>query len=79
MNIELDYIKVGDYYIPNLMLDEPPEVKGFMGKYAGLRRDYLKEYRPVVWMVLVLTPPTAPEGASDDLPLGRGVIWVTAR
>ena len=55
MNIELEYIKIGDYYIPNLMLEEPPEVRGFMGKYADLRRDYLKEYRPIVWMVLVNT------------------------
>ena len=55
MDIELEYFKVGDYYIPNLILDEPPEVKGFMGKYADLRRDYLKEYRPLEWMVLVNT------------------------
>ena len=55
MDIELEYFKVGDYYIPNLILDEPPEVKGFMGKYANLRRDYLKEYRPLEWMVLVNT------------------------
>lgn len=41
---ELTYTKVGDYYIPDLILDEPPELDRFMGKYADLRRDYLGEY-----------------------------------
>ena len=43
MSIELSYIKVGDYYLPNLILDEPPELRRFIGKYADLRREYLKE------------------------------------
>lgn len=53
MDIELSDTKVGDYYIPNLILDEPEELRGFMGKYAGLRRAYLKEHRPDLWMLLV--------------------------
>ena len=53
MSIELDYIKVGDYYLPNLILDEPPELNRFIGKYADLRREYLKEHRLDLWMVLV--------------------------
>ena len=53
MSIELDYIKVGDYYLPNLILDEPPELNRFIGKYADLRREYLKEHRLALWMVLV--------------------------
>ena len=44
MSIELSYIKVGDYYLPNLTLDEPPELNHFIGKYADLRREYLKEH-----------------------------------
>ena len=53
MSIELSYIKVGDYYLPNLILDEPPELRRFIGKYADLRREYLKEHRLDLWMVLV--------------------------
>lgn len=53
MSIELDYIKVGDYYLPNLILVEPPELNRFIGKYADLRREYLKEHRLDLWMVLV--------------------------
>ena len=53
MSIKLDYIKVGDYYLPNLILDEPPELRRFIGKYADLRRKYLKEHQLALWMVLV--------------------------
>ena len=37
---ELTYTLVGDYYIPNLILDEEPEQNVFYGKYGTLRRDY---------------------------------------
>jgi hypothetical protein len=50
---ELTYTRVGDYYIPNLILDEEPEQDVFYGKYGDLRRDYLQEHRPGLWMVLV--------------------------
>lgn len=52
---ELTYTRVGDYYIPDLILDEEPEQDVFYGKYGDLRRDYLREYRPKLWMVLVNT------------------------
>lgn len=54
MNIELTYTKVGDYYIPDLILDEDPAEK-FYGKYGDLRRSYLREHKPKLWMVLVNT------------------------
>ena len=50
---ELTYTRVGDYYIPNLLLDPEPEAEKFYGKYGDLRRDYLREHRPGLWMVLV--------------------------
>ena len=50
---ELTYTKVGDYYIPDLILDEEPEQDVFYGKYGGLRRDYLREHKPRLWAVLV--------------------------
>jgi len=50
---ELTYTKVGDYYIPDLILDEEPEQDVFYGKYGDLRCDYLREHRPGLWMVLV--------------------------
>ena len=49
---ELTYTRVGDYYIPNLILDEGPEQNVFYGKYGSLRRDYLQEYRPFLWAAM---------------------------
>ena len=50
---ELTYTRVGDYYIPDLILDEEPEQDVFYGKYGDLRRNYLREHKPKLWMVLV--------------------------
>ena len=50
---ELTYTRVGDYYIPDLILDEEPEQDVFYGKYGDLRRDYLREHKPKLWMVQV--------------------------
>lgn len=33
---ELTYTRVGDYYIPNLLLDPEPEAEKFYGKYGDL-------------------------------------------
>ena len=41
MNIE--YIKCGDYYIPNLRL--PPQPEEPLTKYGRMRLNFLKEYR----------------------------------
>ena len=51
--VKLTYTKVGDYYIPDLILDEEPEQDVFYGKYGSLRRDYLREHKPKLWAVLV--------------------------
>lgn len=40
----IDYILVGDYYIPDLKL---PEEHRPIGKYGRLHREYLREVHPV--------------------------------
>ena len=50
---ELTYTKVGDYYIPDLILDENPGQDVFYGKYGSLRRDCLREHRSMLWAALV--------------------------
>ena len=50
MNIE--YIKSGDYYIPNLKL---PEEKRSIGKWGRMHREYLKEHHPIQYTNLVLS------------------------
>lgn len=52
MNIELDYVKVGDYYLPDLTAEPRPDRS--LGKYGLLRLRYLKEHRPIVWAELVM-------------------------
>ena len=49
---QLTYIKVGDYYIPDWKL---PEEHRPIGRWGRMHRDYLKEYRPVVFNQLVLS------------------------
>ena len=49
--MELTYTKVGDYYIPDLILDEPEPVKT-VGKYGSLRRTYLKQHKHNLWREL---------------------------
>ena len=41
MKIELDYVKVGDYYLPDLTAEPYPD-RG-LDKYGLLRLRYLKE------------------------------------
>ena len=47
------YTQVGDYLIPNLMLDEREQSP--LGKYGRMRKHYLKEHRPVLYTNLLVT------------------------
>ncbi len=47
----LDYVLVGDYYIPLLKVTEETRDIGF---YGCLRRNYLKNYRQRLYSQLVL-------------------------
>lgn len=48
----IDYILVGDYYVPDLKL---PEEHRPIGKWGRLHRAYLKEVRPAEYSNLVLS------------------------
>ena len=48
----IDYILVGDYYIPDLKL---PEEHRPIGKYGRLHREYLREVHPARLNTLILT------------------------
>lgn len=50
MNIE--YIRCGDYYIPDLKL---PEENRPIGKWGRMHRDYLREHRPIFYDDLILS------------------------
>ena len=51
MSSSLNYTKIGDYQLPNLTLSQP---KTPLGKYGRMRRNYLKQYRPVLYNSMLL-------------------------
>ena len=51
--MKFDYIKVGDYYIPNIIA--PENMKNFkIGKYGNLRLRYLKEHKKAEYKILLM-------------------------
>ena len=50
--MELEYTKIGDYYIPNLVA---PNMKDFkIGKYGRMRLRYLKENKKAEYTILLI-------------------------
>ena len=45
------YSTVGDYQLPNLILNQPRKP---LGKYGRLRRTYLKQHRPVLYHTMLM-------------------------
>jgi hypothetical protein len=50
MENNLTYTRNGDYLIPNLKLEETKP----LGRYGRMRRDYLKEHRPVLFNAMMV-------------------------
>ena len=47
----IDYVLIGDYYIPDLKL---PEEEHPIGKYGRMHREYLRKNNPVLFNDLLL-------------------------
>ena len=50
--MEMQYIRVGDYFIPDLEL---PEETRPIGKWGRMHRDYLREHKPIQYNCLLLS------------------------
>jgi len=51
--MKIEYTKVGDYYLPNLVA--PENMKNFkIGKYGKLRLNYLKENKRAEYTILLM-------------------------
>lgn len=50
--MEIQYIRSGDYYIPDLKL---PEEKRPIGKWGRMHREHLKAYHPIQYTNLILS------------------------
>lgn len=49
--MEIDYVKVSDYYIPALTV---PDKRYNIGKYGMLRRTFLQEHHSAVYSVMMM-------------------------
>ena len=45
---EITYTQEGDYFLPNIVLSDPPDAKP-LTKYGMMRKRFLKEHRPVTY------------------------------
>ena len=50
--MDINYIRMGDYYIPDLTL---PEENRPIGKWGRMHRDYLREHKPIQYNCLLLS------------------------
>lgn len=50
--MDINYIRVGDYFIPDLTL---PEENHPIGKWGRMHRDYLREHKPIQYNCLLLS------------------------
>ena len=50
--MKMTYTRVGDYYIPDLKVEQEERS---IGKWGRLHREYLKEYHPILFNQLVLS------------------------
>lgn len=48
----IEYIRNGDYYLPNLVLAEQKKIQ--LNKYGRLRLDYLKNHKKVEYAILFM-------------------------
>ena len=52
--MEIEYVRVGDYLLPNLMLSDPPDAPP-LGRYGRMHKAFLKEHRPILYNQLLVT------------------------
>ena len=55
--MKITYTLVGDYYLPNIALTPTPAEERItpLGRYARMRRAFLKEHRPIYYSELLLS------------------------
>jgi hypothetical protein len=64
--MNLEYSRVGDYLLPNIVLREPPNAPP-LGRYGMLRKHYLQQHRPILYNRLLLTEKLFPHLREIDI------------
>ena len=54
MNNKITYTKIGDYYIPNLTLEESKFKNYHLGKYGRMRLNYLKNHKKAEYIIMFM-------------------------
>ncbi|MCL2616611.1 MAG: TnpV protein [Defluviitaleaceae bacterium] len=49
----ITYTLVGDYYLPNIILSDPPDAEP-LTRYGMMRKNFLKEHRPISYGQMLL-------------------------
>ena len=52
--MEIDYIAVGEYFLPAIKLSDPPDAPP-LGRYGMMHKEYLREHRPILYSQLLLS------------------------
>ena len=56
MNSNIIYSQIGDYLLPNIILNEPPpDMIESLGRYGRMHKKYLREHRPILYNQLLLS------------------------
>jgi hypothetical protein len=62
----IEYIEVGDYLLPNIVLSERKGEHAPIGRYGKMRRAFLKEHRPIEYSRLLLSEQLFPHLRTVD-------------
>lgn len=77
---ELTYRKMGDYQIPDLMLDGADEMEEMpLGKYGMLRETFLQEHHSGTYTSMLLTGRLGPHLREIDRQAQEQVDWMVAQ
>ena len=52
--MEINYTRVGDYMIPDIILSDPPKTPP-LGKYGAMHKEYLRRGKPALYASLLLS------------------------
>jgi hypothetical protein len=52
--MEIEYVKCGDYLLPNIVLSDPPGAPP-LGRYGLMHKTFLKEHKPILYNQLLLS------------------------